>query len=46
MRLNSNSLLVVAACACAVGLTFSVVPRYAVGQVSVSITLAPPALPE
>jgi WXXGXW repeat (2 copies) len=46
MRLKSNPLLVAAACACALGLTLSVVPRYAVAQISVSITLAPPALPE
>lgn len=46
MKLKSNRLLVVAACACALGLTFSVVPRHAVAQISVSIAIAPPALPE
>lgn len=45
MRNKSNPLLA-AACACALGLTLMVVPRFAEAQVSVSITLAPPALPE
>ena len=45
MRQISKPLLLAAACACALGLTLSVVPQTAMAQISVSITLAPPALP-
>jgi hypothetical protein len=44
MRHLANPLFA-AACACAFGLTWIVVPQLAVAQISVSITLAPPALP-
>lgn len=44
MRQASNSILVLSACALALGLTINV-PEYALAQISVSITLAPPALP-
>ena len=45
MRQTSRPLLVLSACALALGLTMSAVPEYALAQISVSITLAPPALP-
>jgi hypothetical protein len=45
MRQTSNSILVLAACTLALGLTMSAVPEQALAQISVSITLAPPALP-
>jgi hypothetical protein len=45
MRQISNSPLVLSVCALALGLTVIAVPEDAVAQVSVSITLAPPALP-
>jgi hypothetical protein len=45
MRQISNSVLVLSTCALALGLTMIAVPEYAVAQISVSITLAPPALP-
>ena len=45
MRKISNSLLVRSACAMALGLTAIALPEYALAQISVSITLAPPALP-
>jgi hypothetical protein len=45
MRQTFNSPLVLSACALALGLTLIVVPEYALAQLSVSITLAPPALP-
>ncbi len=45
MRQISNSILVLAACTLALGLTAIAVPECAVAQISVSITLAPPALP-
>jgi hypothetical protein len=41
----SKSFLVLSACALALGLTMIAVPEDAVAQISVSITLAPPALP-
>jgi len=44
MRQISHSILVLSACALALGLTIAV-PEDAVAQISVSITLAPPALP-
>ena len=44
MKPISNPLLV-AACACALGLTLVVVPQFAAAQISASITIAPPALP-
>ena len=44
MKPISHSILVLSACALALGLTISV-PENAVAQISVSITLAPPALP-
>jgi hypothetical protein len=45
MRQTSNSILVLAACTLALGLTMSAVPEHVQAQISVSITLAPPALP-
>jgi hypothetical protein len=45
MRQPFNSLLVLSACALALGLTMIAVPKSALAQISVSITLAPPALP-
>src|SRR5579872_324248 len=45
MRQTSNSLLAISACALALGLTMIAVPGNAAAQISVSITLAPPALP-
>ncbi|MGO9935924.1 MAG: hypothetical protein ACLPV8_29530 [Steroidobacteraceae bacterium] len=45
MRQTSNSLLLASACAMALGLTAIALPEYALAQVSVSITLAPPSLP-
>jgi hypothetical protein len=45
MRQISNSLFIVAACTVALALTLIAVPEYAMAQISVSITLAPPALP-
>ncbi len=45
MKQTSKSLLLASACALALGLTLSVVPDNAAAQFSVSITLAPPALP-
>jgi hypothetical protein len=45
MRQTSNSILVLAACTLALGLTMVAVPEDALAQVSVSITLAPPELP-
>ena len=45
MRQISNSILVLASCTLALGLTMIAVPEHALAQISVSITLAPPALP-
>ncbi len=45
MSKSSKSLLLVSACALAMGLSVIAAPQYAVAQISVSITLAPPALP-
>ena len=45
MRQTSNSLLLASACALALGLGAIALPDYAMAQISVSITLAPPALP-
>ena len=45
MKQISHSLLVLSACALVLGLTGTAVPECAVAQISVSITLAPPALP-
>jgi|HubBroStandDraft_6_1064221.scaffolds.fasta_scaffold01935_7 hypothetical protein len=45
MRQISNSLRVLSACALTLGLTMVALPGDAVAQMSVTITLAPPALP-
>jgi WXXGXW repeat (2 copies) len=45
MRQKSNSLLLASACAMALGLGAIALPELAKAQISVSITLAPPALP-
>jgi len=45
MSQPSKSLVLASACALALGLTAIAAPDYAVAQISVSITLAPPALP-
>ena len=45
MSQTSKSLALASACALALGLTVIAAPNYAVAQISVSITLAPPALP-
>ena len=45
MRQTSNSILVLSACTLALGLTMIAAPEPARAQISVSITLAPPALP-
>jgi WXXGXW repeat (2 copies) len=45
MSQTSKSLVLASACALALGLTVIAAPDYAVAQISVSITLAPPALP-
>jgi hypothetical protein len=45
MRQIFKPLLVSSACALALGLAVIVLPEFAVAQISVSITLAPPALP-
>ncbi len=45
MSQKSNSIVLASACALALGLTLIAAPDYAVAQISVSITLAPPALP-
>ena len=45
MRQTSNSILVLSACTLALGLTMISFPEHALAQISVSITLAPPALP-
>jgi WXXGXW repeat (2 copies) len=45
MRHTSNSILVLSACTLALGLTMIAMPEHALAQISVSITLAPPALP-
>src|SRR5271167_4322516 len=45
MSQTSKSFVLASACALAPGLTVIAAPDYAVAQVSVSITLAPPALP-
>jgi hypothetical protein len=45
MRQISKSLLIRSACALALGLAVIALPEIAMAQVSVSITLAPPALP-
>jgi hypothetical protein len=45
MQQISRSILVRSACALALGLAIVAVPQHALAQVSVSITLAPPALP-
>jgi WXXGXW repeat (2 copies) len=45
MRHISRSLVVVSACTLALGLAMVAVPEYATAQISVSITLVPPALP-
>ena len=45
MSQTSKSLVLASACALALGLTAIAAPDYAVAQISVSITLAPPALP-
>ena len=45
MKRAINSLLVISACALSFGLTMIAASKNAVAQISVSITLAPPALP-
>jgi WXXGXW repeat (2 copies) len=45
MRQTSNSLRLLSACALTLGLTLVALPGDAVAQMSVTITLAPPALP-
>src|SRR5271169_2467569 len=45
MSQTSKSLVLASACALVLGLTVIAAPDYAVAQISVSITLAPPALP-
>jgi hypothetical protein len=45
MRQIFNSPLIFSACALPLGLTLIAVPEHALAQISVSITLAPPALP-
>jgi WXXGXW repeat (2 copies) len=45
MRQPSNSILVLSACALALGMLTSTFPGHALAQISVSISLAPPALP-
>jgi WXXGXW repeat (2 copies) len=45
MSQTSKSLTLASACALALGLTVIATPNYAVAQISVSINLAPPALP-
>ena len=45
MRQTSNSFPVLSVCALALGTTMIALPKSALAQISVSITLAPPALP-
>src|ERR1022692_3954390 len=45
MNQSASSFLVRTACALALGLAVIAIPEIAVAQISVSITLAPPALP-
>jgi WXXGXW repeat (2 copies) len=45
MRQIFNSSLILSACALSLGLILTAVPKHALAQISVSIALAPPALP-